>query len=347
MKIAIHHRSNSFSAAWADACIAAGVEHVPVDAYRSDLVAHLRAIGADGFMWPWHQTNLADQLFARQLTLALDAGGIPMFPDVPTAWHFDDKLGQKYLLEAIGVPFVQTDAFYDADAARTWLDTATFPLVHKLRGGAGSQSVQLVRDRGHADAIVRRAFGRGFPAVDPYAIAREAVWTFRRDRTLKSTLRVPYAYARALAGVRPSKARLRPPERGYVYFQRFVPGNDYDDRFVVIGERCFCVRRRVREGDFRASGSGRTSYDPEQFPRVSVALAFDVAERLRSQSLALDVVYEEGRPLCVELSYAFPIGPFLERAGGYFDRDHAWHATDRPPPEFMVDDFVASLRHRP
>lgn len=114
---------------------------------------------------------------------------------------------------------------------------------------------------------------------------------------------------------------------------------------MVIGDRCFCVRRFVRDGDFRASGSGKTVYEPSLFPAASIELAFEVADGLGSQSLALDVIYErDGRPLCVEASYAFPIGPFLERAGGYFDRAGIWHDTQRPPPEFMVEDFVASLR---
>ncbi len=344
MRIAIHHRERSFSSYWVAWCEREGVDHEIVDAYRSDLVPYLLAQGFDAFMWPWHQTNLADQLFARQLTLALRHTGIKTFPDVSTAWHFDDKLGQKYLLEAIGVPFVQTDVFYDPVSARAWLETTRYPIVHKLRGGAGSQNVRLIRNEAEGRAVVRRAFGRGFPPVDLHAMTQEAVWRFRRDHDLKSFLRIPYSFARATLNLKPKRAALRSPERGYVYFQQFVDGNTFDDRLVVIGERCFCVRRSVREGDFRASGSGRTRYEPELFPPASIALAFDVADRLGSQSLALDVIYTpDGSPRCVELSYAFPVGPFLERAGGFFDRTGTWHASDEPPPMFMVADLVASL----
>jgi hypothetical protein len=345
MRIAIHHREGSFSSYWTAWCDRAGVPHVVVDAYRSDIVPHLRSLGCDGFMWPWHQTNFADQLFARQLTLALQHTGIRTFPDVRTSWHFDDKVGQKYLLEAVGVPFVPTHVFYDKNAALAWLEEATFPLVHKLRGGAGAQNVHLVRSIAQGRAIVARAFGRGFAPVDLHAMTREAIYRLRRDRDARSLLRVPVAFLRAALNVKPKRAVMRPPERGYVYFQEFVAENRFDDRFVVIGDRCFCVRRGVRPGDFRASGSGLTTYEPGQFPPAAVALAFTVADRIGSQSLALDVIYDRtGAPLCVELSYAFPVGPFLERAGGYFDRAHVWNATQEPPPAFMVADFVDRLR---
>ncbi len=345
MRIAIHHRHNSFSSYWIDWCVREGIDHVVVDVYRSDIVAHLREQNCVGLMWPWHQTNFADQLFARQLTLALEGAGIRVFPDVRTGWHFDDKLGQKYLFEALGLPFVKTDVFYDQGTALEWVEHCAYPIVHKLRGGAASQSVRLVRTQAEARAIVKRAFGRGFPPVDLHALTREAVWKLRRDRDLKSLLRVPYSAVRALLNVKPRRAALRPPERGYVYFQAFVPGNPFDDRFVVIGDRCFCVRRFVRTGDFRASGSGNWSHERQQFPAAAIALAFDAAKRIGSQSLALDVIYDaDGAPQCVEVSYAFPKGPFLEAAGGYVDPAGVWHDTDRPPPTFMVEDFVASLR---
>ena len=345
MRIAIHHREGSFSSYWLAWCQRHGVQFDIVDAYRSDLVDHLRSMACDGFMWHWSLGNYADQLFARQLTLAIEGAGIKVFPDVRTAWHYDDKIGQKYLFESIGVPFVKTSVFYDRSSALAWIEECEYPIVHKLRSGAGSMNVRKVRNQAEARALVRRAFAEGFAPFDLHALSREALWRLRREKSVRNLLRVPYSMLRAVLGATPGKASLRPRERGYVYFQEFLGGNEFDDRFVVIGERCFCVRRRVRAGDFRASGSGLTTYDPNQFPPASVTLAFEVADRIHSQSLALDVIYEEsGDPRCVEISYAFPPGPFLEDAGGYFDRDGVWRETAQAPPMFMIEDFVASLR---
>lgn len=44
--------------------------------------------------------------------------------------------------------------------------------------------------------------------------------------------------------------------KGYIYFQDFIPNNNYDTRVKVIGNRCAALRRYNRKNDFRASGSG-------------------------------------------------------------------------------------------
>ena len=81
-------------------------------------------------------------------------------------------------------------------------------------------------------------------------------------------------------------------EKGYVYFQDFVPGNEYDTRLVVIGDRCFGVRRYCRKGDFRASGSGIKVYDPELIDKKCIQIAFEVANKLNTQSVALDFILD-------------------------------------------------------
>ena len=69
-----------------------------------------------------------------------------VFPNFNTAWHFDDKVGQKYLLEAIDAPLVPSYVFYSKEMALKWLEQTQFPKVFKLRGGAGSANVKLVQD---------------------------------------------------------------------------------------------------------------------------------------------------------------------------------------------------------
>lgn len=49
-------------------------------------------------------------------------------------------------------------------------------------------------------------------------------------------------------------AKQQPPERGYAYFQDFIPNNDSDTRVVVIGGKFAAAEKRmVRKDDFRAS----------------------------------------------------------------------------------------------
>ena len=92
----------------------------------------------DALMWHHFQTNPKAILFAKQLLFALEQSGKKVFPDFRTGWHFDDKLGQKYLLEAIDAPLVPSYVFYDKKEALEWVQKTDFPKVFKLRGGAGS-----------------------------------------------------------------------------------------------------------------------------------------------------------------------------------------------------------------
>ena len=53
---------------------------------------------------------------------SVEASGKKVFPDFNTVWHFDDKVGQKYLLEALDLPLVPTWVFYDKTEALQWAD---------------------------------------------------------------------------------------------------------------------------------------------------------------------------------------------------------------------------------
>ena len=343
IKIAIHRRVGSFSNYWLDWCLKNNINHKIVNAYDNDIIEQLG--DCDGFMWHWHQDSYADQIFARQLTIAITGMGIKVFPDFNTSWHFDDKIGQKYLFESKGLPHVKTYLFYEKYKALDWIRSAQYPVVFKLRGGAGSNNVKLIRNKHKAIRYVKKSFSSGFPAVDVYEVARQALWVYRRDRKIKDIIRFGYYIIRTIAGLKPKSAFLREKQKGYVYFQEYIPDNTYDDRLVVVGDRCFCVRRMCRENDFRASGSGVKRYDHELFPKESVKLAFLTAKIIGSQSIAMDIVYDKKcRPRIVEISYCFVMGKFYEDCDGYFNSKIEWVNERVTPQIFMIEDFIESIK---
>jgi hypothetical protein len=60
--------------------------------------------------------------------------GIKVFPNIHTCWHFNDKVGQKYMLESIEAPLVPSYAFYDQKEAMDWVEKTNFPgLTFKMR----------------------------------------------------------------------------------------------------------------------------------------------------------------------------------------------------------------------
>lgn len=335
--IAIHEKSGSFVPEWIAYCHEKGIPFKKVDCFASDIVEKLE--GCRVLLWHWGHNDFKAQLFARQLITSIEEMGLLVFPSSKTCWHYDDKVGQKYLLEAIGAPLIPTHVFYDRETALRWVDGTTFPKVWKLRGGAGSQNVQLVSSRNAARKIVERSFGRGWKNSRLHPL-RERLWHFGRDRNVKSFLNIGRGVARAFLPHETN--RQSPIQKSYVYFQDFVPDNECDIRIVVIGGRAFAIKRMVRQGDFRASGSGNIVYDRNEFSEECIQLAFEVTAALRSQSCAFDFVRFCDSWLIVEISFAFTADAY-RKCPGYWDRSLTWHDAPVTPERFMLEDVLTAL----
>ena len=342
MKLAIHHRPESFSEYWISWCEKENIDFKIVNAYDTDIISSLS--DCDGLLWHWHHNNYADQLIAKHLTHSLEAAGKKVFPNTSTAWHFDNKVAQKYLLEAIDFPVINSFCFYTKKDAIEWVNTAKFPLVFKLKGGSGSRNVQLVKNKKEALALIKKAFGKGFPPSSLFAAAKQKLWEFKRDKEVRNLYTALYYFCGALINAKTKASLYRTNDIGYIYFQEFIPENSFDDRIIIIGERCFCVRRHCRDNDFRASGSGVAKYDHTIFPIESIKLAFSLAKKIKSQSLAMDIIYDHhNTPKIVEISYGFITGPFYEKCDGYWDSNLVWHDKKVTPQYFIIEDFVNSL----
>ncbi len=338
MKIAIHHRKDGFSSSWISYCQKKGVDYKIVNCYESDIVTRLS--DCDALMWHFHQANCRDVLFAKQLTYSLESAGKVVFPDFHTGWHFDDKVGQMYLLKSVGAPVVPTYIFYEKEKAYQWVENTSFPKVFKLRTGAGSSQVRLVSGRKEAKKIIKKAFGKGFKQYEPHSNLKERWRKFRAGKSniidiLKGMLRFGYTT---------DFDRVAGNEKGYVYFQDFIPDNDFDIRVIVIDGKACAIKRLNREGDFRASGSGNLLYEKHHFNEELIRLSFEYAEKIESKCLAIDYVYKEDQPLFLELSYGFPEGSFVEDCPGYWDRQLNWHEEEFSAPGWMVESVIRQIR---
>ena len=336
MKIAIHNTKGSFSDRWIAYCIKNNIPYKLVNCYDFDIITQLN--NCSGLMWHWNQNDYKGILFARQLIFSLEKLGVKVFPDINTSWHFDDKVGQKYLLEAIGAPLVQSYIFYSKQDALNWIATTSFPKVFKLRGGAGSVNVQLVKNKQKAIKLAKKAFSGGFSHINKYTRLKDRFSDFKRDRNLRTFKKVAGGFARLFFLTEIEKFSSN--DKGYIYFQDFIPNNNYDTRIIVIGNRCVGVRRYCRNGDFRASGSGVKGYDKKFFSKDLVQESFNIAEKLQSQSLALDFIYDEGEHKVVEISYCYIIGSFYDDCHGYWDRDLIWHDKEVNLQNFIIEDFI-------
>lgn len=124
-------------------------------------------------------------------------------------------------------------------------------------------------------------------------------------------------------------AKRQPPEKGYVYFQDFIPNLDSDIRIQVIQNRIFGLKRFVRENDFRASGSEDfIHFNPDNIDKKILNCTLSLIEKVKYQCLTIDFIYINDEPHIVELSYGFPI-EFYDDCTGYWDFIKTKHKLDK------------------
>lgn len=341
MMIAIHATKGDFSERWIQYCLENNIEFKAVCCYDSDIIEQVKE--CDALMWHHNHASPKDVIFAKQLLFALQSTGKAVFPDFNTSWHSDDKLGQKYLLEAIHASFAPAYAFYSKKDALNWIGSASFPKVFKLRGGAGSENVKLVKHKKHAVSLVKTAFGKGFRQFDVTGDIKEKI----RKRFLgkASILEILKAVAHLVYPYQVEKTKNR--EKGYIYFQKFIPGNTYDTRVIVIGNKAFAIKRMVRQNDFRASGSGNIVYDKNQIDTRCLESAFEISRRLYSQCLAFDYISDKGfSPFLVEISFGF-YDKAYDVCPGYWDDKLQWFEGSFNPYGWMVEGIISRVKESP
>lgn len=336
--IAIHYEEgNNFSVRWTKYCEENQIPYKKVSCYENDILEQLQDCKV--LLWHINHFNYKDQIFAKFLVRALENRNIVVFPNNPTLWHFDDKVAQKYLLESIKAPLVETYVFYDKKSALDWIANTKFPKVFKLRKGSGSKNVVLVKSKTQAIKLAKKAFGKGFPTLDMTSILKER---YRKYKLGKETLLgLVKGVVRLYIGT-PFK-NMSTNEKGYIYFQEFLPNNTYDQRIIVIGNRAFALKRMVRKNDFRASGSGDFLYEREEFDLECVKISFEVNKKLKFQCMAYDFVYDtEGKPKIVEVSYGFnQIG--YDACPGYWDISLNWHKDEVTPQIWMLQNILEEI----
>lgn len=338
MKIAIHHNKGSFSERWIAYCEKNQIDYKLVNAYDSDIVQQVN--DCDAFMWHHHHGRYKDVLSAKKILFALEQAGKKVFPDFNTGWHFDDKVAQKYLLEAIGAPLVPSYVFYDKKEALAWAENTCYPKVFKLKGGAGASNVKLIRTYSECKKYIKKSFGKGFPQFDRVGYVKDRIKKYRAG---KDTLwGVCKGFVRLFIPTRFSQ--MMPREKGYAYFQDFIPNNGFDIRIVVIGDKAFAIKRLVRKNDFRASGSGILLFTKEEIDIRCVEIVFKIDKKIQTQCIAYDFVFDnDNNPLVVEISYGFSMTPY-DNCEGYWSSDLMWHEGEINPQSWMMEDLTKEIK---
>lgn len=319
MKIGIQRNPRGFAKKWIEYCDEQNISYKLIDVYSNDVIEQLKY--CDAFMWHTDHLSRKDYQVAKRLLTAVEHAGKVCFPSIYDNWHYDDKVAQKYLLEAIDAPLIPSYVFYEEREALEWAASTSWPKVFKLTGGAGSSNVKLIHTEKEARKIIRRAFGRGFIAFDQRKYFIEE--TLSKYRQHKSLWRLLKSFRHLFKPL--NKDWVNHIEKDYVYFQEFMPNNDFDLRLVVVNqERIFGLKRYNRKGDFKASGSGNMDFLNNDVDKSILQLSLDVARKLKMNSVAYDIVFDKNeKPVIIEITYAYSTSAY-EKCPGYWDEDLNW-----------------------
>lgn len=268
----------------------------------------------DLFIFRWGHYDRDRQLAHSILPVIEGEMGIKCFPDWKTCWHYDDKIKEYYLLKQHGFPMVDSYVFWEKKAAFEWIRMADFPVVFKLKGGAGSKNVALVKNIRQAKKYVNKMFGKG---LIPEPIDRNKINIAREIRHLGGNL------LRKIKGE--DILENWQLQKNYVLFQKYLPDNKYDTRVTVIGDRAFVFVRLNRRGDFRASGIGKIVYDLNKVDKKCIEIAFNVSKKMNFQSMAYDFLFTpDNEPQFCEISYTY-LDTAIYNCPSYWDSNLNWH----------------------
>lgn len=350
LKIAVHWTDKldqySYSHRWVEYLTHLGVDVLKIDLKCPDIIDRLRDNGGcDGVMWHWYHIPDDKQSAPKILDAIESCLEIPVFPDYHTRWHYDEKIAQYYLFEALDLPRIKTWVFWDYKQAIKFCQNATYPLVFKLSVGAASANVIFISSYQEAKFYVDKTFKQVF---FPYSLHEFAFnwkklnlpyWKSVVKRSLRS---IPYIFRNEY----PPLPEYYLIQKNYAYFQEFCSDNPYDIRITVIGDRAFGFTRENRIGDFRASGSGKVDYDLKKIPLEAVELSFKASRLIKAQSMAYDIMYDNQKNLVInEATYCF-VHNAVFQAPGHWDSNLIWHEGNVHPNDAQAEDFIHCIQKR-
>jgi len=277
-------------------------------------------------------------MFARNILISAKELGLKVFPDYYTSWHFDDKISENYLLEAAGSKIPNSWIFYSYEEANNWIDNlANFPIIGKLRCGSGSSNVKLVANKKEALKYSSKMFGRG-RKYTPNLLFK-ASSNIKSARSLKTIIgrvtRIPDFFEPM------NKSKDFPNEKGYVYFQEFIPNEGFDLKVVVVNNKMSFIVRYVRNNDFRASGGGSLHYDKSLITKNIIDSSFKTSNKLKFQCMGYDYVIDsrDGVAKIIEMSYGFSHIAIID-AEGYWDKDGNWFNEPLNVPNEVIKSLI-------
>lgn len=298
----------------------------------------------DLFIYQWSHHDFDRQIAHTILPILQNQLKIKCFPNGISSWIYDDKIREYYLMRTHNFPFAETWVFHDRENADAFINEVAYPVVFKLKSGAGARMVRLIRDKRTAEKYINLMFRKGVK----YNIGLPG--TFVDDLKQKGLVGI----------LRRNMSRMRERfirdedyyeedwgiHQNYVLFQKFFPNNDFDTRVVIIGKRAFAFKRYNRMNDFRASGGNVIEMEHKNIDLRFIELAFSISFTFGFDAMSYDFLYDESKnPVIVELSYIFGSkkGTKIDECEGYWDERLNWKKESGDAGFYILSDLLPEM----
>ena len=214
--------------------------------------------------------------YIEDVLLVLEEAGAKILPNFHAfRAHHNKAFQELYRPLILPESFISSKVYGCIEDLIEQIDSIEFPCVLKASQGAKSKTVSLCHNRNELIAKSKKLS----------ACFNFTEWS--KD-LIKSYIR-PYH-------VRVSQNKVK------FIVQKFIPGLTGDFKVLIYGNKCVALERGVKEGDFRASGSGLLKIDQE-IPMQVISYAFDLAKRFGVPYGSFDVALNSGKPELIEYQF--------------------------------------------
>jgi glutathione synthase/RimK-type ligase-like ATP-grasp enzyme len=216
----------------------------------------------------------------------------------------ENKGYQHVLQERLEINSLSWNYFGCLEDSYFYLDRVTYPIILKNVGGYGSKNVHKIENKEHAISMIKKLYKCKMKLMKKHA--KKYVFRSKYSIDLES----------------------ESFHIGRFIFQEFIPELEYDWKIMVFGNKYYVLKRKVRKGDFRASGSGRFEFVVPS--DLVLNFAREVFKKLDVPFVSLDILEQNGKCFLTEFQ-GLHFGPYtLMFSPFYFkNENNSWHKIDK------------------
>ncbi|WP_162922483.1 hypothetical protein [Aliivibrio sp. EL58] len=260
-----------------------------------DLANYNYQVDENAVYWCGSHQNISIKQYINDVLTARFYNRNNLVPSLDTVLAHENKGLMGILAAEKMLPYIKQN--YRLADKISLPQQVSYPFVFKSLGGAGSKGVSLVKNQ--------KQFLQSIKC------------TLRLDRSLKEVKEDARNIARKLLK-RGEQARYL-TQRAKFCEQEFIPELSSDYKVLVFWEKVFVLKRSVREGDFRASGSGCFEIQ-STIDNVLAELAISCREKLSVPYCSLDfVTLPSGEYKLIEFQTCH-FGPYTQISSEVFFR---------------------------